>query len=301
MQDGGPIAFYEIAATLIPLLLLGGVVLDGLLYPPGDNDKQGPFDVARALLERCFGIDEPASRFQRWMQSIWRLPRKLAHRLYRIRRPVGPWIENVLHDPTVFGFGVVLLPIVLVWMFLAEMVALDAVASGTADSTHAIIVGGTLVGAVLIVVVSWWLPWLLRYVEWLEGKRGGDGSGQGEEKKRLSPLLVAFPMAIGLALVVVLLLRSWVAPSANDLYESVKTPPIAAEQVWLNHLVATSDYRIDKLQAERETNHAADDRIDRHLETQEAVQAEECKALDAINRHGSSGEGTKALPATCLE
>jgi hypothetical protein len=84
MQFGGPAAFYEIAATLIPVLLLGGVVLEAVKPPETDA----------AASEESGGI--PAT-------------------------DVG------------------------VLVIMLEVVALDAVASGSTDWGHALIVGGGLI------------------------------------------------------------------------------------------------------------------------------------------------------------
>jgi hypothetical protein len=75
--------------------------------------------------------------------------------------------------------------------------------------------------------------------------------------------------------------------------------PAAWEATWLHHLIATSDYRIDKLEAERSGGGPAAERAGRHLPLQHAVQVEQCEALEALIEASDTQEAPAALPAVC--
>lgn len=93
-------SFYEIAATLIPLLVFGGVVTERVIPPKG-----------------------------RW---------------------------KALH----FGAAVWAVPASGFYAIFAEILAINAVVTGEADVLTRYVVSGAIVGGMLAVVCSIWLPWL---------------------------------------------------------------------------------------------------------------------------------------------
>lgn len=93
-------AYYEIAATLIPLLVFGGVVTERVIPPKG-----------------------------RW---------KAVH----------------------FGAAVWAVPASGFYAIFAEVLAITAVVTGEADALTRYVVSGAIVGGMLAVVCSIWLPWL---------------------------------------------------------------------------------------------------------------------------------------------
>jgi hypothetical protein len=93
-------AYYEIAATLIPLLVFGGVVTERVIPPKG-----------------------------RW---------------------------KAIH----FGAAMWAIPASGFYAVLAEVLAITAVVTGEADALTRYVVSGAIVGGMLAVVCSIWLPWL---------------------------------------------------------------------------------------------------------------------------------------------
>jgi hypothetical protein len=93
-------AYYEIAATLIPLLVFGGIVTE------------------------------------------------------RVIPPKGRWSD--VH----FGAAVAAVPASGFYAIFAEVLAITAVVTGEADTLTRYVVSGAIVGGMLAVVCSIWLPWL---------------------------------------------------------------------------------------------------------------------------------------------
>lgn len=138
-------AFYEIAATLIPLLVFGGVVAERVIPPKG----------------RWTAVHEGA--------ALWAVP---AAGLYAV---------------------------------LAEVLAIEAVVTGRADTLARYVVSAALVGGMLAVVCSIWLPWLAR----VRDERG-------------RPLSVRAGWGIGLAVAVVGLVALLGLASAVDVAASTE-------------------------------------------------------------------------------
>ncbi|MGN6258390.1 MAG: hypothetical protein ACTHN3_11675 [Solirubrobacterales bacterium] len=125
---GGAIAFYEIAATLIPLLLLGGVALE-LARPLKTEPTRGNGSSGKD--EQSLESYLPGGTgWQDW----WR-----GHRAYLMRRLVP-------------AFGILAI--------LIETFALHAVATGSVDRWHALFVWGGLLFGMLVAVIGVWVPWL---------------------------------------------------------------------------------------------------------------------------------------------
>jgi Nitrate reductase gamma subunit len=229
MQSGGPITFYEIAATLIPVLFLGGVLLDNMHPPdPGKLKKE----------------------------------------------------ESTRQHIVLFGVVVYYLPVAGLFVIFAEAVALDAVVSRTADSFHALLVGLTLIAGMVAVVAAVWVPWVLKFGSW------------AKQELYLSPRVILGSAVIGLlSFLVALALQPWATSPFSELLRNVETPPqreetrrYASQITWLEHLIATSGYRVDRLQDEKEhaTGEAARLRIDKHLRLQRRTQQRQYEAIKAV-------------------
>jgi hypothetical protein len=226
MQFGGPAAFYEIAATLLPVLLLGGVVLEAVKPP----------EIDAAASEES---SDPA------------------------RRPTHEKPDDL--KTVVVAYQ---LPIVGVLVIMLEVVALDAVASGSTDWGHALIVGGGLIFGMLCVVYAVWVPWA---------------------RRTRSGLMAGFSFAVAVAtLVIYLALGSLIGPGYLTLFKDVAADPhphqgsrYVSERIWLEHLIATSRYRIDRLEWEMEhaPTSAVRERVRAHLLAQRQVNRRERKAL----------------------
>lgn len=215
MQSGGPIAFYEIAATLIPAAFLGGFLAD------------------------------------RYVTAEEKGPRKVLHL-------------------AVTDF----LPFVVLYAIVAELIALDVVVTRSTDSPKGAIVAGTLI----IGFIATALPSVQHGAEQLLPRHEG-------------PMGLWLAASLGTVLVLAaglfgtILMKDLLSTEAP--YVSVPaspSPPVRSERVWLRHLIATSDYRIDKLQAEKETarSEAAKKRIERHLDHQKAVHEGQQKYLHNV-------------------
>jgi hypothetical protein len=239
MQDAGPTAFYGIAATLIPLFLLGGVIVEAAKAPPADYES----DTNESL-------DEWGTR----------LKRQLKHQ------------------------GIALyLPVIGVYVILVEIVALDAVASGKSDWTRALIVGGTLIFAMLSVVFAVWLPW----AKHLYSK---------------AQAFWSFGFAIAF-LVAYLLIGQFPGPKFLPFFEDIATEPAhhqrVHEEVWLQHLVATSDYRIAKLEAEAAMGGTAAERAGPRIHIQHVVRTQQCDALEELLNEDPSSEPSATPSVVC--
>lgn len=229
MQSGGPIAFYEIAATLIPVLFLGGVLLDNM-HPPEQEKLKKEASARRHIV--------------------------------------------------LFGVVVYYLPVAGLLVILAEAVALDAVTSRTTDPFHALFVGITLFVGMIAVVAAVWVPWVLEFGSW------------AKQERYMSPRVILGSAVFGvLSFLVVLALQPWATSPFSNLLNAAETspPPLesrhyASERTWLEHLIATSSYRTDRLQGEKE--HALSDaarlRVDKHLRLQRRTQRRQREALNAV-------------------
>jgi hypothetical protein len=233
MQEGGPIAFYEVAATLIPVLLLGGVVLEGVKAPPLDSgeDQSG-----------AEAYDQWRSRFK--------------NRLVALQ-----------------------IPAIGVTVALVELVALDTIASGETDWPRAALVGGTLVLGMVSVVFAVWAPWAKHF---------------------FSRTLAYTYFGYSVALLAAVILIWQLLPGSYPFFGDIATPAegrsqspshpqrTAWERIWLEHLIATSDFRIGRLEAEAAIPGARGERAAPRLRLQERVQGDECRALDDLVSERSS-------------
>jgi|GEM_PF-6293631 len=237
MQSGGPIAFYEIAATLIPVLFLGGVVLDNM-HPPDPRKLKKELDKSE-------GEHREYGRFFLFVIAVYYLP----------------------------AAGVLVI--------VAEATALDVVVSKEADTAHALIVCIALLTGMVAVAAAVWVPWVLKFGDFVK------------EQLHMSPrsvvgsaALVSVAGAISLAV-----LHPWGINPFPTLVSAVEKAPqrepkedrhYSSEVTWLEHLIATSSYRIDRLEEEREhiSSKAVRLRIKQHLLLQKETQRRQYVALE---------------------
>jgi hypothetical protein len=258
MQTGGPVAFYEVAATLIPVLLLGGVAFEfAQRRADTSRGKQAKHPATPQITESTEG--EADSSRDTSGES-------LAFGIFR---------GAVL--PT---FGAVVL--------VAELAALEAVATGETSTAAALVVCGTLAfGLGMAVVRSFQRPWL---------ERGASSHGGGA-------LLIIWVVSIALGATVMgaLLLAD---VGTKPLWKSVAKQPTRQlsdpefQQLWLGHLIATSDYRIDKLEAESATARGSAERTEQRITIQQEIQEQECAALKSLVREAFADRLSK-LPTVC--
>jgi hypothetical protein len=170
-----------------------------------------------------------------------------------------------------------LLPIAAAYVVFAEILAIDAVVSRSADSLHAWVVSTTMVAGVIVVILALCIPWL--------GKVLGRLSGFGK-------VWILAPAAFVAASIAAVIVASLVA---GPHITSATTHPLSAdERVWLEHLVATSDFRIDKLESEE----AATGQENPHIHTQIVIQERQCEDLEG---RITAAESTDAfVPPPCL-
>lgn len=69
--------------------------------------------------------------------------------------------------------------------------------------------------------------------------------------------------------------------------------------IWLEHLIATSDYRIDKLDAEAQRSKAARERAKPHRKAQRAIERGECAELAELLKDKDL-QATGSLPCRYL-
>jgi hypothetical protein len=232
MQNGGPVAFYEIAATLIPVLFLGGVLLDNMHPPDLEELEKG-------------------------VSSRWRM--------------------------SLFMIVVYYLPLAGVFVLLAEAVALDAVVNRTTDVFHALVVCIALLVGMVAVVAAVWVPWALKIGDWAD--RELDISARAVF---VASVVILVMGVVGLAL------QPWVTSPFDQLVKGVergetRSAPegaldASAERTWLEHLIATSDFRVDRLEAERANaaDRAARLRVSAHLRLQRQTQRRQLEALEDL-------------------
>ena len=245
MQTGGPIAFYEVAATLIPVLLLGGVAFEfAQRRSNAIRDRQGE------------GLD------------------------YNQDASDESLALGIVRGAVLPTFGTVVV--------IAEFVALEAVATGETSTATALVVCGTLgFGLVLAVYRSFQQPWLERSVS-------SHGTGA---------LLVIWLVSITLGVLVAgaLLLAD---VGTQPLWKSVAKQPTRqlsdseSQQLWLGHLIATSDYRIDRLEAESAAGGGSAERVEQRVKIQRGIQKQECAALKSLAGEAPAGQAS-ALPTVC--
>lgn len=266
MLGGESVEFYEVAATLIPVLFVGGFVIEKL-GPPDLPTNLGAKDLA-GLSEKDF-IDAvssfPLGPRYRWLVGLifW----GVFWRRY-------PW----------FVFLVAcFLPVAAAWVVFAEVLALDAVVNQSAGSLHAGVVGGTLLAGALVVLLVLWVPWLRRFFAVI-------GSGS----RSTAAVLLAVPVAMALGSF--LILGGVSVSYVNEIFEERSTPQSLSsnERLWLEHLIATSDFRIDKLEAEE----AASGKPNPRLATQEEAKTRQCRDLE--RRIETAGSTDRSPPAACL-
>lgn len=261
MENGGPIAFYEVAAALIPLLFLGGVVLEIVRPPRRDKRNHG----GRGSETIYDNMKQPAR--EAWVAR--QFPGSPA--LQRLLLWTKFWKQYSLTTALV----VYSLPVLGAWVIFVEIVALDAIASGSTDTLHAAVVGGTLIFGLVLIVIAIWVPWVVRLAE--------DGRMRSQHRWIASVLTLLVPIG-GIMLVAGLGTQPWVTPSLTDLFRAAegKSQQDSSKEIWLEHLIATSDYRIDKLEEEKEHTHdrAVRRRIRRHLDQQINTRKTQEKALN---------------------
>lgn len=198
MGQGHSEAFFEVAATLIPLLLLSGVVVDRITPPPKSNWKG------------------------------WHL-----------------WFA--LYLPTLGALVIV-----------AEIMALNAITTGSADTLHAVVVIVAVVLGMASVIAAVWVPWMVRY-------------------HSISPRLAVLYSAIAVFSVGGIVVYA-VTPLSDTVHSASRGMGEAADQEYvarrlaLEHFFATSEYRIEKL--EGEAGHAVGDAYRRRVERQLRLQRE---------------------------
>lgn len=265
MNGGGPVAFYEIAATLIPLLFVGGFVIEKL-RPPDLPANLGAKDLG-GLSEREF-IDTvssfPLGPRYRWLVGLvfwgvfWR------------RYPRRDYVVLCL------------LPIAGAWIVFAEIVAIDAIVSRSTDPFHAWVVGGTLLAGAFLVLLVLWLPWLRRFFAII-----------GSSSKGTAAFLLVLPVVVALGS---FLIFGGVSVSyVNDIFRAQPASQSlsSSERLWLEHLIATSDFRIDRLEAEESTSGKPNPRV----ATQEEVQVRQCRDLE--RGLDAAGSTDRSPPAPC--
>lgn len=252
MQDGGPVAFYETAATLIPILLLGGVALELVKVPRRRANPSLP--VVRKPGRKPRAQTPPGRRSWRYRPLI---------------------------------MSSILLPLGLA-VILVELVALDSIATGSTSQLHAWVVVLAIFIGMAIAVFGVVLPWMKeRY-----------------EAPKKAVLLVAALASI-LAVVVITLFAQALNVSASSLAADVAKAPTqglereATDRIWLEHLIATSDYRIDKLEAEAASGGASAKRANAHRQTQLGVQDRQCLALEDLTSNESVDDDE--VPPACSE
>jgi|SRR6478609_3746573 len=245
MQNGGPIAFYEIAATLIPVLLLGGIVLEAVKAPPLDDEVKQAGAHDKGDQHPRSGVSEEDASYDHW------------RRRFRTRLVAQQ------------------IPLIGVVVVIVELVALDTVATGNTNWPRALLVGGTLVIGMMSAVFAVWAPWAKHFYN-----------------RNLAYLWFGYSVAALLALILVFQFGpSKTYPFFEDIATPAKERPqprnsgaATWEPIWLEHLLATSDYRIDKLQEEKEqaTSEVARQRVDRHLGRQIEARKAQREALEDV-------------------
>jgi hypothetical protein len=263
MAPGGSIAFYEVAATLIPVLFFGGLFVERLRRPPDlplDPEIVEGFgnlpekEVLDALVDAAHELEGT--------------PRSTARLAFR----VAFWRRN----RTLLLVGACLLPVAAACIAFAEILAVDAIVSRSAGPLHAWVVGTTLVAGGVVLVVMLCVPWLLKLI--------GRFSGRGT----LWLLLPTGLIAASIAAIIVASL------AAGPHITSETTHSLSSnDRLWLEHLVATSDYRIDKLEAEE----AATGEQNPHIAMQRTTQRRQC---DYLKRRIAAADSTNNyLPKLC--
>jgi membrane protein implicated in regulation of membrane protease activity len=269
MHNGGSVAFYEVAATLIPLLFVGGFVIENL-RPPDSAKKLGTKDLAglseKDLIDTVSSF--PLGPRYRWLVGLI---------FWGVFWKRYPWLVYLV---------ACFLPIAAAWVVFAEMVALDAIVRQSTNPFHAWVVGGTLLTGALMVLLVLWVPWLRRFLAIV-----------GSSSKGAAAVLLVIPVVTALGSFLVL---GGVSVSyVDDIFKKESTAQThqslsSSERLWLEHLIATSDYRIDRLEAEE----SATGRPNPRVTTQEEVQARQCRDLE--RRIDAVGVTGKALPTPCL-
>jgi hypothetical protein len=258
MQTGGPIAFYEIAATLIPVLLLGGVAFEfAQRRSSATRRKQANSSEASPITKP---IEDEVDSIQ--VASDESL------------------VSGIIRGAVLPTFGTIVL--------IAEFVALEAVATAETSTATALVVCGTLgFGLILAVFRSFQQPWMER----------------SASSHRTGALLTIWfvSIALGTAVAGALLLAD---VGTKPLWKSVARQPTREltdsefQQLWLGHLIATSDYRIDRLEAESATAKGSAKRAEGLVKIQQGIQKQECAALESLVG-GTSGDQVPTPPTAC--
>lgn len=254
MRGGGSIAFYEIAATIIPAILLGGLALE--LFGAEASGSGGEVSASGEG-----GKSETKNAFET--------------RSDRGARGTAGAVIAVVAYPTL---GVLVV--------LAEWVALEAVVTGEGNTGSAILVTSALAFGFMAGASRFFL---------LPGYHRSLGSGRAH--------MLAFVLSclVSGALIVTFLKADI---GTRVLWKEVardREPELSdgeADRLWLKHLIATADFRIDRLRAEAEWQREnAKERVMDHLRNQTQVQRQVCQALKDLTGAG----GAEEEPRACAE
>lgn len=263
MQGGDSTDAYILAATLIPALLLGGFVAERTRPP-----ETGIFDQ---LGEISFGRPRRASES----------PPDRRHRLQKLY----DWVFRGSKTGLVIS-GSIGLPLFGAFLVVAEIVALDAIASGSRDPAHALIVGITVVLGLLVSVFVVWLPWLIKLGTLVNG---------GKTRALLvifTILAIALTFAAGVP-AGVSLLQALESPDSHEAFSH--------DRVWLEHLLATSDFRLERLEIYAARGLTAEGLAKRPIQTQHEVETAQCEALRNVIDGESPDGPDAALPSVCSD
>lgn len=265
MEIGGTTAFYGLAATLIPVLFVGSILVENL-RPPRQTKMFAGQNIAGLSREE---VDVLVDRTYPW-PPVRRVVKFFLWTIYPYLYP--PWIYYVC----------VLLPVLAAWVVFAEIVAIAALVREASDSFDAWVVGGTLLLGALVALLLLWVPWLREL---------------GARLKARSKWAVAWVLApVVIAACCFVVLGVFSAPYLSRIFDSHTHPP--RERVWLEHLIATSDFRIAKLNAEAHTSEAVKQRTAPHQRVQRKVEQQECRELSALLADERLTDSV-ALPSPC--